>query len=477
MKNKYLSLFIAFALALALVGVASPVSAAAYGTSFVTSITYQNVGAGPANVTIDFFAESSATAITITPAVLAANAGTSLYVGSLAGISAGFSGSAVMSSDQPLIATMVQVPPAASAVKSRPLSSGASTGAASVLVPTVLKNTFGYTSVVSIQNVDSVAADVTVEFIPTSGTGFTIPIANLPAGAAKYFDMGTLVNAGLGASFSGSIRATAVKTGTSTAGSLVANSLEMGVSANKAYAFEGATTSATKIYMPSAFCKWSGYASTYAVQNTGTSAVDVTVTYSNGNTESYNAVAGGAKVSVPGCGKDALNPVNPDNFIGSAVLTATGPIVAMAKISNTAGLITAFLGFPDGSNKVGAPFVRWTTANWAPGGRSRAVLAIQNIGAADLAAGDVVVNYYDKNGVLVGTHTLGAIAVNAKTNSNPSNIGAAGNEFGYYADGTFGGSAVVVGPVGSKLAVVVRVSTNTGGSTIDGEDYNGSPLQ
>jgi len=458
-------------LALALVGVASPVSAAAYGTSFVTSITYQNVGAGPANITIDFYAESSATAITITPAVLAANAGTSLYVGSLAGISAGFSGSAVMSSDQPLVATMVQVPPSGGAVTSRPLSSGATSGAASVLVPTVLKSTFGYTSVVSIQNVDSVGADLSVEFIPTSGTAFTIPIANLPAGAAKFFDMGKLVNANLGATFSGSMRVTAVKTGTATPGSVIANSLEMGVANNLAYAFEGATESATTVYMPSAFCRYTAtqYYSYYAVQNTGVSAVDITVTYSNGNSEVYTNVAGGAKVSISGCGK--TNALNPDGFIGSAILTATGPIAAMGKVQNNAGLATAFLGFVDGATKIALPYVRWTETGWTNGTRQRTYLAIQNIGAAELAAGSVSVKYYDKDGVLMGTHTINtAIAVGGKVNSNALTAGA-GTEFGYYGS-QFGGSAVVEGPAGSKLAVVARVQ-----GISSGEDYNGSPLQ
>jgi len=91
-------------------------------------------------------------------------------------------------------------------------------------------------------------------------------------------------------------------------------------------------------------------------------------------------------------------------------------------------------------------------------------------------AGQVSVKYYDKNGTLLGTHTLGAIAVGAKGNSHPYYIGAAGAEFGTYPDGSEGGGAIVEGPAGSQLAVVVRVQKYIGGGNSAGEDYTGIPI-
>jgi len=465
MKYKAFSVFMILALMAALLGFTTSAKAAAYGTNFTTSITYQNVGSGPATISLDFYSQANGTPINITLPALAANAGSSLFVGSISQVSSGFKGSAVMSSDQPLVATLVQVPPNGSVVTSRPLSNSFSGGAASVLVPTALKNMFGYTSMISIQNVDTVGADLTVEMIPVSGTTITDTVTNLPSGAAKYYDMGTFIT---GATFNGSVRVTAKKTGTSTPGSIVGTSLETGTTGNLAYAFEGATEFSNKVYMPSAFCRWlaSQYYSYYAVQNVGTSPIDFTVTYSNGNSESYLAIAGGAKVSVSGCGK--TNNLNPNGFIGSAIITATGPVAAMGKIQNSAGLATAFLGFNNAGSKIALPYIRWTTSQWTNGVRQRSYLAIQNIGAADLASGAVTVKYYDKDGNLKGTHNLGAIAVGAKVNSDASTAGAlTSGEFGYYGT-AYGGSAVVEGPSGSNLAVVVRVQ-----SVSSGEDYNG----
>lgn len=471
MKNKILAIVVILAVMVSWGGVAAPVKAAAYGVSFTTSITYQNVGSATANILIDFYNSETSTAIPITMTPLPANAASSVFVGSLSSITAGFKGSAVMSSDQPLVATLVQVPPNSSPVKTRPLSNSFMSGASTVVVPTVVKNTFGYTSVVSIQNVDTVGADLTVEFVPVGGSSFSVNVTNLPAGSAKYYDMGTFSNPNIGSAFNGSMRIVAKKTGTATPGAVVASSLEMGVTKNVAYAFEGINLAANKVFMPSALCNYyGGMNSFYAVQNVGTSAIDITVTYSNGQTETATNVLGGAKYSFNGCG--ASGTLNPALFIGSATITASasGQIAAVAKIQGNS-VATAFPGFISGARFTALPYVRWTDSQWNSGARQRTYLAIQNIGSTDLAAGDVKVYYFDKNGASLGVHSLGAITVGAKVNSNAKDASASNTEFGYYLDGTFGGSAVVAGPAGSELAVIARVQ-----SISTGEDYSGFPI-
>ncbi len=408
--------------------------------------------------------------MTISRPQLAPGAGTSIYVGALTELASGFKGSAVIQSDQPLVATLVQVPPTSSTLKARPLSNGFSGGTPEVGVPTVLKNTFGTNSIVVVQNVDSVAADLTLDFVPVSGSTIQLTLPNLPAGAAKYYDLGQVSQ--LGSSFNGALKITAKKAGTTNPGSIVATSMELGISSNAAYAFEGTVTSANKVYMPSALCRYTTAQQTtaYAVQNVTSGDVQVTVKYSSGNNDGPYTIPAGGKRSFDGCA------VNSTGFLGSAVIEATGNIVAVGKVYG-GGLFTAFLGFNDGASKVALPYIRYTQTGWTNGTRQRSFIAIQNVGTADLAAGSVSVKYYDKNGTLVGTHVLGAIPVGGKVNSNPSNIGAAGNEFGYYSDGTFGGSAIVEGPTGSKLAVVVRVQTFVSTTEVPGEDYNGMPIQ
>ncbi len=474
MKIKLFSILAIFAVLVGLVGFTTTAQATAYGKSFTTSITYQNIGTGPATIHIDFYANGSSTAIPFDLPQLPALAGSSLFVAAVSSIGSGFSGSAVMSSDQPLAVTIVQVPGTGTGLASRPLTNGMSAGATSVSIPTVLKSTFDFTSVFSVQNAGSTAADVTVNFIPFGGgSTVTETVSGLPAGSGKTFDLGTMSN--LGATFNGSVQITS-------ANPVVATDIEYGLGAtnNKAYGFEGTTGGAAKVYMPSAFCKNGPtvIGSSYAVQNVNASGdVSVVVAYTGGGntyTEPAVTIAAGAKDSFPGCGKSGS--LVPAGFIGSATITATGGnIVAIGKVfDNTLG--TAFVGFADAPSKVAVPYVRYANlTNWDSGALQRTFIAIQNIGSADIPAGQVTVKYYDKFGVQAGTtHTLGALAVGAKLSSNATQAGLA--QFGVYPDNTYGGSAVVEGPAGSKLAVVARVQTNIGGGLTAGEDYNGIPM-
>lgn len=465
MKNKLFGALVVVMMVVAMFG-AAPVEAAAYGASFTTSITYQNVGASTATVSLEFYAEANGTPIIISRPDLEPMAGTSIFVGSLDDLAPGFKGSAVMVSNQPLVATLVQVPAPASGVKVRPLSNGFTGGADYILVPTALLNTFNANTIISVQNVDSVAADFRLVFVPVSGTNIVVEVEDVPAYATKYFDLAQMPE--FTGPFNGSVQVFAFKAGTTDPGAAVASAMELRTNATGASAFEATNDFATTVYMPSALCLFNGVqTSSYAVQNTTDADVTVSVTYDSGVVDGPYTLAPGAKRSFNAC-----DGGNDPGYIGSAVIEATGDVVAMGKVFG-GGLSTAFLGFTSGASKVALPYVRWTTEHWYDGTRQRAFIAIQNVGA-DLPADAVTVKYYDKAGVLVGTDTLGAIPSGAKVNSNAGNIGAA--EFGYYTDGTFGGSAIVEGPAGSALAVIVRIQTRVGSTSV-AEDYSGIAIQ
>lgn len=476
----------------------SPAAAqTAYTTQFVTSITYQNVGTGTATMSVLFYPENSGTPITHNLPPLAPNAGASLAVVNVSGLSAGFKGGAVIQSDQPVVSTLVQVPIGSPGVVNRPLTNGfnPSDGSAAFQIPTVLKNAFNTNTRFSIQNVDTVNADITVKFVSadSSNLGQTVhteTITNLPPNSVKYIDAGLVTQ--LGSSFNGSAQITATRSGTSDPGKVVAAALELSTNSVNSNGFEGsaggAAGGASKVYMPSAICNaFGGQQSAYAVQNVdppggaGSQNANIVVTYLTRPatdptaplaTNTYTTtILPGAKASIAGCTSNV-----PSGHSGSAVIESTGAkIVAVGKVTGPA-FTSASPGLTGGASKLALPYVRWTTTQFVPGGRQLTSIAIQNIGTTDLPANAVKVKYYDKNGALVGTHDLPAIPVNAKVNSNPSNIGSAGSEFGYYPDNTFGGSAVIEGPPGSQLVALARVLSNTPAGQV-GEDYNGIPIQ
>jgi len=482
---KSLKVFLVASLLLLIsVGLASAQNPA-YSTSFITSVTYQNVSnpAVTATVTFNFYAEGSSTPILV-QTTLPANAGTSLYIGGLTNIPTNFSGSAVLSSDAAIVATLVQIPQS-STVSNRPLSNGFSSASSQVTIATVLKNKFNQTTKFSVQNADSGVIDITVTFYNSDDPGAAAIVVlsnNVPVGSAKSYDLGTLSNITAG-SFNGSAIVTAVKTGTSTPANIVASALELGTGTGKyndAKAYEGVSSGAKTIFMATALCDvFGGQSSFYAVTNTSqTTPTNVTVTYSGGKTDSADLGAG-KKASFAAC------TVNNAGYSGSATVTSTvTDIVVVGKVQD-AGRATAFLGEAAGSAKLALPYVRYTAdANFGGGeNRQRSFIAIQNVGNDPVT--NVVVKYLNKNGEVVGTHTIASIASKAKAGSNATNATLASGhsaieltEFGYpqgNPGGGFGGS-VIIEKAGASLIAVVRVESNVGGTKV-AEDYNGISVQ
>lgn len=487
MKRKLLASVAISALAASFMHPAPAAMAQTYGLSYVTSITYQNLTATTANVTFTFYAENTATSVATVNRTVAGNAASSLGVGSVQNISSGFKGSTVMASDQPVAATLVQVPPGTAASKNRLLSNGFSGGSSTVLIGTVLRAMFAQQqmSVISMQNTDSVANDITIKYyVAGSATPtYTRTYNGVPPGAAVYADAST--ESSLGATFNGSAVVTAAKAG-GAPGSVVATVLELDAASGRtdAAAFEGVSGGATTAFMPSALCRFSAQLLTvfFAVQNTNTSqTATITATYydltgTQVSTEQRQAAPNG-KTSFNSCN------VNGTGFTGAAKLTSDQPIIVIGKARNDSalgaqGISTAFLGVTQGYAKLALPYIRWASdANNTPTSTTnqRAYITIQNVGSAPLT-GNIVVKYYDLNGAISNTHTIAVsnLAVGAKVNSNPrSGISDPNYQFGYYGS-AFGGSAVIEGPVGSQLGIVVRLQNPTsGGSGFAGEDYNG----
>lgn len=470
MKRKLMGL--ALAAGMALSSMPSTTNAAAYGSAFQVSITYQNVGTAATPIYVDFYPEGSGTATNFSAGTLNPKASASLLVGSVTALGNSFKGSAVLSAEQPVIATVVQF---ASGIANRPLSNGFTDGAPKQLVATVLKNSSNYSTIFSVQNAGTTAANVTVQFFAAGSTtaAHTMTVSNLPANASKYFDAAQIAE--LGTSFSGSAIVTSSV-------DLVVSVNELQINGNGASSFEGTPDSGAAVYMPSANCEYVGLFSTfYAVQNASQSAtLDFQVRYKiNGQADvidgPYN-LAAGAKRSIAGCAK------MPKGSIGSAIVERTGGTGTLVAVGKVAGgnITSSFLGAVEGtgSTNVALPYVRWSpNSTFGTGARQRTSIAIQNISTT--GATNVRVQYVDRNGAVLGTHTIGNIAAGGKVSSDPSLAAGALDacgRFGEYGGGadclgtSFGGGAIVLADSGS-LVTVARVFT--GNPTLAGEDYTG----
>jgi hypothetical protein len=494
--KKSLRLLLIIALAFSLFSFVGSAQAAARTASWVVSVTYQNVGTAATTVAIDFYAEGSASPVTFDPLggnTIAPGAGRSFFIGSVTELGEGFRGNAVMSAEQPLVATVVQYSQDAG-FKVRLLYNGFKTDDASdqYLIATTLANTFSNTTIFSIQNIENENVNATVKFYNTSGVLTGSPKTwDIPANSSKYVELDVPAITGLPSStFNGSAIVTAVKKSDGTPANVVAAVSELSTTKNIGGNFEGVPLSraANTIYLATGLCQAFNLDTSYAVQNASLSGnATITVTYYNTNgtqktTDGPYTIGPGQKKSIRTCSPSS--GANMAGFTGSAKIVSTGsPIVAIGKAGvsqlapspSTANIYTIFNGEPVGHTKLALPFMRWandTDFNSASntGGALRATLAIQNLGTS---AATVAVKYYGKNGDLVGTQNLN-IPANSKGNSSASAASALGKNgmkagsFGYYTDGTFGGAVIVESTNGQPLIAIARLSLPG-----YGEDYNG----
>ncbi|HET9222378.1 MAG TPA: hypothetical protein VFO07_07740, partial [Roseiflexaceae bacterium] len=199
MKGFKVILAAALLMALALVGV--PSAGAQMAITWTTGFQVQNLSATAANVSITFYDGATGNALTPFNAVIAANASTNFFpLDGGAGrpsVPAGFSGSAVISSDQP-VAAILNILGNGTAYGGS--ASGISAGSTTVGLPLIQKNNGGFQTWFSLQNAGSTNATVSVAFKPrdaASGSAFTVSNLTVKPGAAITLDTTSAQLAGL----------------------------------------------------------------------------------------------------------------------------------------------------------------------------------------------------------------------------------------------------------------------------------------
>ena len=473
MKRK-LFLLVAFVF---LFGVFAMTTRSAYAQSatnapWTSSITYYTPSPTGATAVISYYAEGSATAVDVYNVTLSAHGAGSVFIGATA-VPAGFQGGAVISSSETVVATGVLFAGSGQTGSyGRMLYSGfsESKAAATFFIPTVLYKTFGSTSALGIQNIESTTTVVTLKlYAAGSTTPTSTKVYNIPAQSSQVVSASEL---SLPVGFSGSA------TITTPGGRVVAVAQETDDAGRGAYAFEGVASGSTTVYMASMLCNaFGGQNSFYAIQNTGASIASVTISFYN---TSGTVVATMPATNVGIGGKISVNPCTqgvPAGTSGSAVINSSQPVIAIGKVKAPNGLATAFVGESAGTVSSASPYIRWTNN---ASSEFRAFIAVMNVGTA--AATNVTATYYNA----AGTPTTVTLASNGsplgqyiKVNTNAFTAGATGT------NGEFG-TAAAVGGVGGALeitsdqpvVVVVRLTraVSLGTTTLFGEDYGATNI-
>jgi len=459
--------FIHVAIALAFIAVAF----AGVNTSLAALVSYdsgfqvQNLESQPASVTISFYNRNGTAALQVTDTI-PANGSTTYFpltdIGNEEGdVPTGFDGSVVIASDRKTAAiTNVVGSDGTDAFAFNASYSGFTGGGTNVSLPLLHKGNYGFDTWFSVQNVGSVATDVSVVY----SDGVTAGPVTVQPGAAAKFDQTTEAHA---AGWVGS------GTVTSTAADIAVSVLE--VAPTTLFAYNGFVGGSTEPVMPLVQENWYGYVTGVQIQNMGASSTNVTVEYTPGDgfpgtacTEQRSIAPSSSTTFALYVFNNYADPTgtlisencNVGQFVGSAKVTANSAGVELVAVVNQlndgAKKGAAYSAFNSGagSNTVIFPLLSDRNYGYFTG------YSVVNVGESTIAAADLTctIRGQDRGGnpVSMDFHPPSALA--------PGNSWVQVN-LNTLADG-FVGAGTCVSPTGSLLVGTVNeLSTGGAGDT------------
>lgn len=302
-----------------------------------------------------------------------------------------------------------------------------------------------WTTGFQVQNLGTTAANVTIDLYNRDGTSGGAQIADSILTSKTYFP---IPNAAAG--FQGSAVVSADQP--------VAAILNiLGTATDKSYyseAVTGVSQGSTTVSLPLILRGNSGFNTWFAVQNAGTTAASVTVTFKAGLAGSnYTAPA---VIIEPGASYvfDQRDDANASNlgakFIGSATVTSAQPLAVVVNQIGTGASKTqlSYSGFASGSPSVVLPLVQQSNGGFFSG------ISIQNVSATTTAT--VTLTY--------GANTVGTGA--APANQTATLVPGASTSYIVGDPTRYVGSAVVTtGAADQQVVVVVNQLSNTGKGT------------
>jgi len=434
-------------------GIKSVQAQGGVGITYTTGFQLQNLGLSTATVSIAYYNQAGTVVQTVSDTIAPSGSRTYFPIGP----ASPFNGSVVVSSDQQLVAIANQI--AGGSVVGGGAAGGFSSGATTVNLPLIMRNNSGINTWFNVQNAGSAAATVRVSYLPGSAGSATSEVRTVQPGAATTFDQ--IGNAGLGATFVGSAVVTSTQPIVSTAMQVANGSFKA------VFVYNGFTAGSTSVALPLVMANNSGFFTGIQVQNAGTSATNVTITYSS------NSVAGmGTPVaevaSVPAGQSHTFLQAGGQwtgKYVGSAIVTNSGaqPLVAIVNQVKTGvtSLGSAYEGFNPASatSKVSIPLVMANNSGYLT------AIQVQNVGGSPCS---VNVTYAPNTVAGMGTPSVENHSI--ATNQSFTYFQAGGQWTGRYV-----GSAVVSGASCSLLAIVNEVNLVTAANdqldTYDGFNY------
>lgn len=359
--------------------------------SWASSVNLQNLENSNSSVSIEFYDSNGNLAFTHND-TLSSQEGKSYYLPALTGLSTGQYAGVVNSNGR--VEAVVNS-----------LSSSPSTGysyngltssqiATSFSFPGLYNNYFGFFSEVVLQNPNSSAATVTLAFNNASGT--TNVSASVPANSSRVFALQDLNQLGSGNS-DGLYSLSVTSDQTLAALANIWSSAQSG----QAGSYNSFTSGSTTAYAPALYNNYFGFSSALTVQNVSANTATGTVTYSNGQTESFSLDAG---KSVEYFQPNNTNlPSGNTDGVFSAKVEADNEVVTLVSINQpSTGLFASYNGATSASTTVNVPVALKSYFGYF------SAITVQNVGTSSTTATVTFASGQSTNAVIPasGTHNF-----------------------------------------------------------------------
>ncbi|MDD3827984.1 MAG: hypothetical protein PHY79_18615 [Anaerolineae bacterium] len=295
-------------------------------SGFSTWFNVQNAGSTDATVQVEYIPGSSGNAYNEPAVVIKPGASHTYQQAGLTALGDKFVGSAVITSDVPVVATVMQV-----GAKTMLGYNGFAVGSTTVSLPLVMANNNGFFTGIQVQNVGASPTDITVDF------GANIAGAFNPANETAALGPGEshtfLQNTGQFAADKYVGSATITTTGQPVVA--IVNQLKGGT-APRGTAYDGFDPDAatTSVSAPLVMSNNNGYFTGIQVMNVGSTPVDITIDYGPNTVagSTFNPVNETATIQ-PGNSYNSLQNTGQfavERYIGSATVTgAAGSQIVM----------------------------------------------------------------------------------------------------------------------------------------------------
>jgi hypothetical protein len=285
-------------------------------SGYYTWFNVQNAGSSDASVTVQYVPGSAGSPYTAPAVSIKPGAAATFNQRDLASLGAKFIGSAVVTSNQPIVATVMQV---GETFKNMLGYNGFTGGSTEVSLPLVMANNSGYYTGIQVQNVGTASTTCTIDYGANIGGTFA-PVDDTATLAAN--ESATFIQAS-GQWGSNKYIGSATITCGEPAVAIVNQVKLTGVAVGTAYNGFAAADATNKVSAPLIMANNNGYYTGIQVMNVGTSPVNITVDYGTNTAGTYNPPNETATIQ-PG---NSYNSIQNDGawtgnkYIGSATVT------------------------------------------------------------------------------------------------------------------------------------------------------------